>query len=122
MQGNNYKILFSASTVLGPDTVGKTPIFRFCIVSKKWSRENQKSEPNVKIAAKVPLTDSSVPLKPISCEFRSWTCGCCKSRKNDEYSGWYADLVDNDKVIFKTQSSMYGQETSAIREYLKNNK
>jgi hypothetical protein len=111
---------FQPSVVLGFDTHGKSPIFRFYIISNKWVEEKKRAEFDISIVADVPMSDESVLLKPIKHRYFQWLCRCCRS-KDGELLGWYAELVDGDKVITKTQSSMNSNLQAKLQTYIKDN-
>ena len=121
-KGTIHKFYFQPAIVLGTDATGKTFTFRFYKIAKQWSNEKQKAEANVSKESELPISDLSVGLKPITHEFMDWKCSCCRGLKDGDYLGWYAELVDGDKIIYKTQSSMTSQGTSALQKYLKANK
>jgi len=121
-KGTINKFFFQPSIVLGTDAAGKTFTFRFYKIAKQWNNEKQKSEAEVSRVSDIPIYDATATLKPITHEFMDWKCSCCRKIDKGEYLGWYAELLDGEEVIYKTQSSMTSQGTTALQKYLKANK
>lgn len=121
-KGTINKFSFQPSIILGTDATGKTFTFRLFKVAKQLSNEKQKFEAEVSKVSDMPISDATVALKPITHEFMDWKCSCCRKLKDGEYLGWYAELLDGDKAIYKTQSSMTSQGTAALEKYQKANK
>lgn len=139
-RGTEHHFSFLPKITRGEDLTGKDAVLRFYLVELRESREKTKSsgatrrvrmggesfdmpksvyEPAVRRLKDFPLpAEDEEDLKPIKKTHMEGECSCCRDLRNGELLGWYAELLDGDKVVGKAQSSMDQKALAALEEHL----
>jgi len=138
-RGIEHFFSFVPTLTRGSDLEGKEAILRFYLIvmqQDKEKTESSKAERRVVIGGKsfktkktfykpavrrlkdIALSPQSESLKPIEHGYMEWQCSCCRDLQNGELAGWYAELLDGDKVVSKTQSSLDAKASEALESSL----
>ena len=134
-----HSVSFVPALTRGSDLEGKEAILRFYLIVMQEDKEKTESskaerrvviggdsfktkktfyKPAVRRLKDVALPLENVAVKSIEHDYTEWQCNCCRDLRHGELVGWYAELLDGDKVVSKTQSSLDAKASEALKSSL----
>ena len=116
-----HKYSFLPEIAIGQDLAGKEAIMRFYLITMKRNSQKQKYEPIACKVKEISVHEADAAPDPATHKYMAWKCSCCRSLKDDEFVGWYAELVADNKILYKTQSSTDSRVATALRNLEKIN-
>jgi hypothetical protein len=138
-RGIEHSVSFVPTLTRGSDLEGKEAVLRFYLIVMQEDEEKTKSskaerrivvngdsfktrktfyKPAVRRLKDVALPLENVAVKTIDHDYTEWQCNCCRDLRHGEFVGWYAELLDGDKVVSKTQSSLDAKASEALESSL----
>ncbi len=118
-RGVVHKYFFQPEIAIGQDLAGKEAMMRFYLITMKRNSQKQKYEPITCKVKEMSVYEGDAAPDPATHKYMAWKCSCCRSMKDDELVGWYAELVAGNKIFSKTQSSTDSRVTAALRSLQK---
>ncbi len=129
-RGMEHYASFQPTITRGSDLEGKETVLRFYLIVLQEDKEKAESggrksgmrrvsyEPAVRRLKDVVLPPDQTAIPPFWHNHMEGQCSCCRSLKHGELVGWYAELLDGDDVVAKTQSSLDTKASKALQSSL----
>jgi hypothetical protein len=129
-RGMEHYVSFQPTVTRGSDLEGKEAILRFYLITMQEDKGKAESsgrrngmrrtsyEPAVRRLKDVVLPPDRAAIPPFWHNHIEGQCSCCRDLRHGELVGWYAELLDGDKVLSKTQSSLDAKASEALESSL----
>jgi hypothetical protein len=129
-RGIEHYASFLPTITRGSDLEGKEALLRFYLITMQEDKEKTESggrrngirkasyEPAVRRLKDLALPPDGAAIPPFRHDYIEGQCSCCRDLRHGELVGWYAELLDGDKVVSKTQSSLDAKASEALESSL----
>lgn len=109
----HHLVTYTPTIILGADAQGGPVTWKFYAGIRNTAGKGLRL-----VSEKSLIPGEPIEVAPIVQDASEWKCSCCR-RLNKEFPkmlGWYAEVVQGDKVIAKARPSVGGFEMAALAE------